>query len=526
MEYTDRIINKEQGDSIIDLMSRLAVSQEKIAGQTTGMNPAEVAFANMCALHRNGKVFSTKFYYNSTNTTSAGIKLNDNAGMVASPSTDTTESQDDYEQYMLFQWWHCNYTRDDDDGFAKLTVIEGYPGYADTGNVDVGSLNMTFYWAVEDHLADGYYILHVSDTPHPELNLVPWVDAVKQDGTVMPYYIVSAYASVTAPDTYLRSIHGQPAYNQSYRSMITSYPKKGTGYHGAGACRNTLGYIFLAIKYGTKNVQKIMAGCSNYSTQVAVALAETDVKRVLVASQGAFLVGGTVSVGDKGTNTSTDRSNAYMHNIADRVRISSIETVTVESTSYIALNLDIDNAITSTATTYVSAMPAYSGWTDDVIGHKDGSPASNTDAKHPFRIKGVEFLNGQYIVASDTVLSMQADFKHKVYACARWDTRLTTNIEASYSLIGALPAADATGSDFWEGGIDLDTPTGAWFPSSVGSSDSLGTGDRVYGTGSGTSGYREYLQSGSLRNGSYGGFGFLGCGLGLSLGGWDFASCD
>jgi hypothetical protein len=212
-----------------------------------------------------------------------------------------------------------------------------------------------------------------------------------------------------------------------------------------------------------------------------------------------------------------------MHNIADRVRISSIETVTVESTSYIALNLDIDNAITSTATTYVSAMPAYSGWTDDVIGHKDGSPASNTDAKHPFRIKGVEFLNGQYIVASDTVLSMQADFKHKVYACAKWDTRLTTNIEASYSLIGTLPAA---GSDFWEGDIDLDTPTGAWFPSSVGSSDSLGTGDRAYGTGPGTSGYREYLQSGNLWGGSADGFGCLGCGRGLSGGSWGFASCD
>jgi hypothetical protein len=448
-----------------------------------------------------------------------------NENLSASPSTDSTEGTDDYENIPVFQWWHCNYKRDD-DGYARPYSLEGDTDYKNTGNVDVGSLGMTFYWGVEQHIADGYYILHVSDTPHAELSLVPWVDAVKQDGTVMPYYIVSSYASVVAPDTYLRSIHGQPAYNQSYQSVITSYPEKGTGYHGAGACRNTLGYIFLAIKYGTKNVQKIMAGCLYYGTQVAVALAETDVKRVLVAAQGAFLVGGTVSVGDKGTNTSTDRSDAYMHNIADRVRISSIETVTVESTSYIALNLDIDNAITSTATTYVSAMPAYSGWTDDVIGHKDGSPASNTDAKHPFRIKGVEFLNGQYIVASDTVLSMQADFKHKVYACARWDTRLTTNIEASYSLIGALPAADAPGSDFWEGGIDLDTPTGAWFPSSVGSSDSLGTGDGAYGTGSGTSGYREYLQSGQLGSGSYGGFGSLYCWYGLSGGYWDCASCD
>ena len=524
MEYTDRIINKEQGDSIIDLMSRLAVSQEKIAGQTTGMNPAEVAFANMCALHRNGKVFSTKFYYNSTNTTSAGIKLNDNAGMVASPSTDTTESQDDYEQYMLFQWWHCNYTRDD-DGFAKLTVIEGYPGYADTGNVDVGSLNMTFYWAVEDHLADGYYILHVSDTPHPELNLVPWVDAVKQDGTVMPYYIVSSYASVVAPDTYLRSIHGQPVYNQSYQNMITAYPKKGTGYHGAGACRNTFGYIFLAIKYGTKNVQKIMAGCSSYNNQVAVALAETSVKRVLVAAQGAFVVGGTVSVGDIGTNTSIDRQNGYIHNIADRVRIASIESVAIESTSYIALNLDIDADITTTATTYVSAMPAYSGWTDDVIGHKDGSPVSNTDGKHPFRIKGVEFLNGQYAVASDTVLAMQADFNHKVYTCDRWDTRLTSAVEDSYSLTGIIPGADSAGADFWEGDLALDTPTGAWYPSSVGTSDSLGVGDRCYGL-SGTSGYHEYLQSWNLWNGSAVGFGFLDCWNGLSYAIWHCASCD
>ena len=488
------------------------------------VNVAENAFINWCALHRTGKVYSTKFYYFSTNTTSAGIKMDANENLSASPSTDSTEGTDDYENIPVFQWWHCNYKRDD-DGYARPYSLEGDTDYKNTGNVDVGSLNMTFYWAVEDHLADGYYILHVSDTPHPELNLVPWVDAVKQDGTVMPYYIVSSYASVVAPDTYLRSIQGQPAYNQSYQNMISAYPKKGTGYHGAGACRNTFGYIFLAIKYGTKNVQKIMAGCSSYNNQVAVALAETSAKRVLVAAQGAFVVGGTVSVGDIGTNTSIDRQNGYMHNIADRVRIASIESVTIESTSYIALNLDIDADITTTATTYVSAMPAYSGWTDDVIGHKDGSPVSNTDGKHPFRIKGVEFLNGQYAVASDTVLAMQADFNHKVYTCDRWDTRLTSAVEDSYSLTGIIPGADSAGADFWEGDLALDTPTGAWYPSSVGTSDSLGIGDRCYGV-SGTSGYREYLQSGYLGHGSTDGFGCLCCWYGLSLAPWSFASCD
>ena len=47
------------------------------------------------ALRRTGKVYQTKLWKFSTNPTSAGEKLLDNAGLVFEPSTETEEGQDD-----------------------------------------------------------------------------------------------------------------------------------------------------------------------------------------------------------------------------------------------------------------------------------------------------------------------------------------------------------------------------------------------------------------------------------------------
>lgn len=71
-------------------------------------------------------------------------------------------------------------------------------------------------------------------------------------------------------------------------------------------------------------------------------MSETGVTRVLMTASNAsgYLVGSTVSVGDVGTGTSTDRGVASMRAKADKVRILSIEDVTVDGTAYKALNLD------------------------------------------------------------------------------------------------------------------------------------------------------------------------------------------
>lgn len=108
----------------------------------------EKAIENYYALRRTGKVYQTKIWKFATNPTSTGEKLLDNAGLVFEPSTDTEEGQDDYlnGQHPLFEWVHCNYIRDA-DGTARPVAIEGSEGYKSTGAVDVGAMQMSFWFS-------------------------------------------------------------------------------------------------------------------------------------------------------------------------------------------------------------------------------------------------------------------------------------------------------------------------------------------------------------------------------------------
>ena len=454
----------------------------------------------------------------SANTSSKGTKLEDNAGLECVPSTDTTEGRDDYADIPVFTWMRCNYIRDE-DGFARPIALEGWPEYKAEGAYDVGTLHMTFYWAVEDH--DTYYDVILSDTQYDGLK--PWAEAVKADGTVMPYWIESTYYSTVASDGLLRSQPGKaPAYSQSYNNETENYQKKGAGYWGSSIARNTYAIIMFAIKYATKGSQSIMAGCNNYSTQVKCAVAETGTKRVLLSKQEAFIKGGCVSVG-VANKDSTDRSNASMHSIANRVLVKSIETVSVGSASYIALNLDINDTIDTTVDTYVSTMPQWSGTTDVVIGHHDGSAVSNSDNKHVYRIGGQEYMNGQAIICADTVMEFQTDYSKNVYVAPRGAKHIGNSHEG-FDFVGNIPNSGA-GTDYWSGDMHFDVEHGSANPCSIGGGDSVGTGDRVWAGETGN-GLREYYSLGALGNGSGAGACFVSCWSGLGSAHWSYGSCD
>lgn len=518
-DTTGRMLADEQR-RMNTFLQRIADATEKNAGEQN-LTTLEKNLATAFDLARDGKVYRTRFYFYSTNSTSKGTKMDDNEGMaVPTPATDTVKGSDPYQERQVFKWFRCNYTRDA-DRVARVSVLKGWPGYRETGPVDVGTLMMTFYWNID--VKDTYYDVIFSDSPHPELGLVPWIDAVKADGTVLPYYIESAFYSTVASDGLQRSQKGSPVCNQSYNNMIDNYAKKGAGYSGAGVSRNTLQIIFLAIKYAVKNSQQYFQGVTNYNTQPKCAVAETDVKRVVLASQGAFVVGGTVSVGVP-YNGSTDRGNGTMHSVVDRKRIKSIETVSIDGKSYTALNLDIDSTITTTTDDYVSTMPAYSGWTDDVIGICDGSPVSNTDAKHPYRIQGIEYLPGLACIASDVVMDIETDYQKAVYVAER-GTEHVKNAHTGYKLIGKIPAIDANNSDFYSGDYALDTATGGFYPATKGSGQAIGTGDIVWAGGKNT-GLREYYMNGNLGAGGYAGACYVNCRYGLGNAGWAYGSCD
>ena len=501
---------------------------------------------NYYALRRTGKVYQTKLWKFATNPTSTGEKLLDNAGLIFEPSTDTEEGQDDYlnGQHPLFEWVHCNYIRDA-DGTARPTAIEGMSNYATTGSVDVGAMQMSFWWKWDTSNAD-YDLITISDTPHPELGLVPWVECEKADGTTVPWCIGSAYISGIASDGKLRSQPGlKPERNQSHNSMITDYQEKGGGYWGAGACRNVFQIIFNAIKGNTKNSQNLYAGVTNWNIQYEASIQSADNHTyfpVTNAQAENIPVGCYVSVGYGGNNNETvnnDRSQAIIHAYADDVKV--INKVALDDGANTAIYLDIPEESefntqphvyteSFSAPIMLSSMHAWSGTTDFVLGHHDGSPVSNTDGKHAYRVQGREYAVGGYIVASDTVMDLQSDFTKKVYIAPKGVAHSSSDdtIRSTYTEIGIIPASAAgNNADWWIGDFGLSTDVGGWWPAAEGSGYTQGTGDRCYAGGAGaTSGMREYLQGGYLGGGSGAGSACLSCWYWLGGGSWYYLACD
>lgn len=495
-------------------------------------------------VRRTGKVYQTKIWKFATNPTSSGEKLLDNAGLEFIPSTDTTEGKDDYlnGNHPLFDWVHCNYKRYD-DGTAYPIATEYDDTYQATGSVDVGAMQMSFWWNWDASNPE-YDLVTISDTPNEKYKLKPWTECKRADRTITPWCIGSAYVSGIASDGLLRSQPGlKPERNQSHKNMITNYQKKGKGCCGAGAERNTFQILFNIIKGATKNSQSLFQGCTGYNFQYSASVQSADMHTyfpVTNAQAENILVGSYVSVGygqlnDGKNGVNNDRGVANIHKYADDVKVLKIETLDANNK---AVYLDIETGFntmpiklsdTVNAPIAITAMHWWSGSTDKVIGRHDGSFGSNTDRKHPYRVQGREYAVGGYMVASDTVMDFQSDYSKKVYVAPKGVAHSSSDvmIRNTYTCVGTIPAnPDGSGSDFWVGDIAVDVDTGVWFPSAKGSSDSQGFADMLYAGGKSTSGMREYLQGGNLGDWSSAGSAYVNCGCWLGGAGWDCLGCD
>ena len=509
------------------------------------VNDLEKYIENYYALRRTGKIYQTKLWKFASNPSSSGEKLLDNAGLVFEPSTDTEEGQDDYlnGQNPLFEWVHCNYTRDA-DGTARPTAIEGMSNYATAGAVDVGAMQMSFWWKWDTSNAE-YDLITISDTPHPELGLVPWVECKKADGTTVPWCIGSAYVSGIASDGKLRSQPGlKPERNQSHNSMITDYQEKGEGYWGAGVCRNTFQIIFNAIKGNTKNSQNLYMGVTNYNFQYEAAIQSSDNNTyfpVTNAQAENIPVGNYVSVGYGANNNGTannDRGQDSVHAYADDVKVLRKEALPDGLNTAIYLDIPEESAFNTIPHVYtetfstpiiLSSMHTWSGTTDTVLGHHDGSPVSNTDSKHAYRVQGREYAVGGYIIASDTAAWLNADGTRTVYVAKKGIDHSSTAsvIQDTYKNVGAIPVGSGVAGGSWYVGDDsADADTGAWWPVAEGGGSSQGTGDYYNSGGSSSDTLREYLMGGYLGDGSRAGGSCLRLGVGLGGGHWSCLACD
>lgn len=499
---------------------------------------------NYYNLQRTGKVYQTKIWKFATNPTSTGEKLLDNAGLEFVPSTDTTEGKDDYlnGNHPMFEWVHCNYKRND-DGTAYPVATEYDSNYATTGAVDVGAMQMSFYWNWDASNPE-YDLVTISDMPNTEYGLKPWTECKRANGTVLPYCIGSAYVSGIASDGLLRSQPGlKPERNQSHNNIITNYQKKGKGYWGAGAERNTFQILFNIIKGATKNSQSLFQGCTSYNFQYSASVQSADAHTYFPLTNAQaqnILVGSYVSVGygqlnDTKNGVNNDRGVTNIHKYADDVKVLRIETLDENNK---AVYLDIKTGFNTTpiklsdtvnAPITISSMHWWSGTTDTVIGRHDGSPVSNTDGKHAYRVQGREYAVGAYLIASDTVMDFQSDYSKKVYIAPKGLAHSSSDatIRSKYTCIGTIPAnPDGKGSDYWIGDISVDVNTGGWFPSAKGSSNSQGWADMLYAGGTSTSGTREYLMGGHLGYGSNAGCSFVDCRYGLGGALWYCCAAD
>ena len=519
---------KQDAEKAEDEADRAASEAIKAQEAALSADNLHTTISAMFAAQRTGKVYSVNIPIFANNQSSTGEKTGDNAGLVCKPSTDTDEGQDDYAEIPLFKWYNCNYVRED-DSFAKVTALEGMPDYKTEGAVDVGVIYPMMYYKrsiVGDHVET-----IVSDSPHPELGLKPFEAGVRQDGTVMPYFILSKYYCGTASDGKLRSQPGLvPKRAQSYTNMITNFGKKGAGYHGQTSLRETFAILMQEVKYATKSSQTIAQGCTQYDFQytAAVKSAEEHTYFPVTATQAAnIIVGSRVSVGYAGAGNSIDRGISSMHAYADEVLVTKIEDL---GDGNKAVYLDCEpfsTADVNGAQVYISIMHWHAGTTDSVIGHHDGSMVSNTNSKYPWRIQGLEFNVGGYSVNSDVVMNFIEDYSKDVYACKPWDARKTAlaDIQELYTKIGNVPAStDGQGGDYWSG--DISIVNGVSFPSTVGSGSSTGVGDRVYAGGKSTSELREYLRCGALWYGSHAGLSCLGCWNRLSDASWVCLAAD
>lgn len=484
---------------------------------------------------RTGIVYQSKEWKSAVNPTTTIEKLGVNKLIPYEPSTDTVEGADGYASRPEFQWWYGNYIRHDNEDF-ELTAIEGEDGYSETGTADVCSFGPMFYYRKEDK--GDYFLWSWSDTPHEELGLKPFQK--NADGSVPAYWLLAAFPSVAGSDGLPRSQpNGKILRNQSYQNTHTNYQKKGKGYYGCGKERQTFCMIFNAIKGGQKSSRKISQGVNNWNFQYDAAeqRAEKATYFPVTAAQAANLeVGLYVSVGYGSNNNGAvnkDRGVGTMHSYVDDVQILRIEDL---DSGNKAVYLDISEGFTTTpvaltdtlnAPITMSSMHIHTGETKKVIGKHDGAAVSNTSARHPFRIQGVEYQVGAYQVAANAVMIFKSDYSKDVYIREKgtaWSDNESV-IKSTYKFVGNIPAASGR-NDWWVGDVGVDEETGAWWPTVATDSGDRGMGSRVYAGGATTSGLRESLETGYLGTGSVSGSAFVYCGNRLGDGWWYYGSCD
>lgn len=385
--------------------------------------------------------------------------------------TENTEAVEDWTDEDPTTWYIRANALSLEDGTMNITFFEGEDGFDITGEDAPVYTFAAALWIKEwndgayDYISfrttkgAGYYPDAADVDPENKKRVITWHPS-------FPGGLNSKGA--------LTSGAGRKAYNFASATTGIQKARQMTPYEGLwNDCDARWLLRMWQLRHFDLENSNIAEGCTSYNYQYMVAVPEENVKRILLSTnQGSqFLPGSTVSVGDMGEQTSKDRYNSWMRNLADLVQVASVGKVTVNDTEYTAVNLDIEETITTTATTCISTMPWYSGNTEKLPGHKDGCTVNLTSGKTPLRVAGVEVLDGAYAIGLDPLYNVTANagggFDYTIHEC-RDSQKLASSITADYKDTGISFTGMPSGWNYVK--AFAKTKLGVLFPKLIGGS--------------------------------------------------------
>lgn len=477
----------------------------------------------------------TKFYDSDIASLSTGEKLGDNAGLSCTPSSAEAKGQDDYEGLPLFACIDCNWTFPDDAIMPQITAIDGVVGnfkrYDPT--VFVGVLQMSGYHYYSNphensnqYYYDGFKIGDSKVYTHCE----PLPESVNTDSTIRPWVVHGKYAAGLNGNLFTCCSGVVEACDQSHNSSQTHAHAVGTNYSGMCACDLGFLQIMTRIKYASLTLDGILDFCKSYNAQSIAKVAESGVKRVIIAAsdKSKYLVGSNIQIGN---GASTDRNTATTYNISGKsgYTITDVTDVTIDGTQYAAVYVDTDTTFDTAAgdsdnanNTQITTMLWKTGTTDDIEGN-DGAidPTSN---KYPVKLQGIEFGLGACEVLSDTIFKLYQDDTDSNYYCEPYTVKLaknqTTSITANYASAGVKFNQSMT-----EGWIKASMwgKDGVLLPVETGGSSSTYMRDYIWHNKDTKDTTREVLAFGNLGYGGDAGLSCLDCNYTLGFAWWNRA---
>lgn len=484
------------------------------------------------------KVYSIDIPLWETTQGSAGIKSDDNAGLIALPSTATEHRQNDYEELPWFKTIDVNAIVDD-NGIKKITAVKGDDNFSETGSADVFVCGLAFYekWS---NLGNGYMRYSRCFTPREgyELNKL----AYNLDGTKNPFFLIAKYPLVTGDDGLL---HSQPNKRCAFRTSdstteaismndsIACMKKRGKYYSLATFLDN--GYIQTTwlLMFGDISSDKTMTGCTGNGFQFVASIESDELHTyfpVTNSQASSIEIGSYVSVGHEymsGSSRSNDRYDKRIHEIAFDVKVLKIETLD-DNNKAVYLDCDAFSTVHQESgdtqlRCIMSSMHWRTGFNKDVKG-RTGSPcptvAGLTNRRYPIVFQGIEMQLGIYEIMSGFSI-ITGDNTCEIYGLADATKAVTTPKQNQAGYI-KLSEISITSKNAWNYITHLNFKNGYLCAASCGESgsgSSKGCGDAIYLSG-GVGETRELLSFGFLGSWDACGLFCLGLSDGLGLCWW------